>query len=155
LKVYKLLPDEERLGRDGKAIRLTMTRSDIADYLGLTTETVSRTFTGFRAARLIELDGTTLVRVDGEEVRRFVAFVDQRFAGCELLRRDQRRQPVQRVCRGGAARRFAPSRAIATILRLGAERHEIGTGFVNGGGGQHRPSPALAGTSRAGKRTMG
>lgn len=58
-----LIRRQERLGRDGKAIRLTMTRGDIADYLGLTTETVSRTFTGFRVNGLIDLDGTTLVRV--------------------------------------------------------------------------------------------
>jgi CRP/FNR family transcriptional regulator, anaerobic regulatory protein len=58
-----LIRRQERLGRDGKAIRLTMTRSDIADYLGLTTETVSRTFTALRNDGIIDLDGTTLVRV--------------------------------------------------------------------------------------------
>jgi CRP/FNR family transcriptional regulator, anaerobic regulatory protein len=58
-----LIRRQERLGHDGKAIRLTMTRSDIADYLGLTTETISRTLTGLRSEGVIELDGTTLVRV--------------------------------------------------------------------------------------------
>jgi CRP/FNR family transcriptional regulator, anaerobic regulatory protein len=32
-----------------------MTRSDIADYLGLTTETVSRTLTRLRAEGMIEI----------------------------------------------------------------------------------------------------
>jgi CRP/FNR family transcriptional regulator len=58
-----LIRRQEQLGRDGKAIRLTMTRNDIADYLGLTTETVSRTLTGLRHQGVIELDGNTLVRV--------------------------------------------------------------------------------------------
>ena len=58
-----LIRRQERLGRDGKAVRLTMTRNDIADYLGLTIETVSRTMTGFRTDGVVELDGPTLVRV--------------------------------------------------------------------------------------------
>jgi CRP/FNR family transcriptional regulator, anaerobic regulatory protein len=43
---------EERFGRSGDALRLTMTRTDIADYLDLTTETASRVFTSFKKAWL-------------------------------------------------------------------------------------------------------
>jgi CRP/FNR family transcriptional regulator len=38
-------------------LRLPMTRGDIADYLGLTIETVSRTFTKLKTEHLIELPG--------------------------------------------------------------------------------------------------
>ncbi len=41
-------------GRDA-SVDLTMSRTDIADYLGLTIETVSRTFTALRDEGLIEL----------------------------------------------------------------------------------------------------
>lgn len=40
-------------GRDGVAFRLPMTRQDMADYLGLTIETVSRTLTRLRQDGLI------------------------------------------------------------------------------------------------------
>ena len=40
---------------DGDAIELPMSRGDIADYLGLTVETVSRTLTHFERSGAIEL----------------------------------------------------------------------------------------------------
>jgi len=45
-------------------IALAMTRADIADYLGLTIETVSRNITKLRALGLITLQGASAVRVD-------------------------------------------------------------------------------------------
>jgi CRP/FNR family transcriptional regulator/CRP/FNR family nitrogen fixation transcriptional regulator len=47
------------------AIDLAMKRTDIADFLGLTIETVSRTITQFRNAGIIALDGAqTIVLLD-------------------------------------------------------------------------------------------
>jgi CRP/FNR family transcriptional regulator, nitrogen fixation regulation protein len=46
----------------GVAIELPMSRQDIADYLGLTIETVSRTFTQFVQSGLIALEGSRRVR---------------------------------------------------------------------------------------------
>ena len=45
----------EPLG-DFNQVTLPMTRADIADFLGLTTETVSRTFTQLRKSRIIAID---------------------------------------------------------------------------------------------------
>jgi CRP/FNR family transcriptional regulator, anaerobic regulatory protein len=50
-----LLRLAERRGEHDGPIELPMSRGDIADYLGLTSETVSRTFTSLRQAGLIEL----------------------------------------------------------------------------------------------------
>jgi CRP/FNR family transcriptional regulator, anaerobic regulatory protein len=52
-----LLAMAEREG-DGNRISLPMTRADIADHLGLSTETVSRTFTLLRTSGIINLHET-------------------------------------------------------------------------------------------------
>ncbi|WP_050929753.1 helix-turn-helix domain-containing protein [Aestuariivita boseongensis] len=54
----------ERVGEDlgpFRQITLPMSRSDIADFLGLTTETVSRTFTQLRKAGIISTDKSDAV----------------------------------------------------------------------------------------------
>ena len=53
----------ERNGQDPSNFQLPMTRTDIGDFLGLTIETVSRTFTKFKVMRLIDLPHTNEVRL--------------------------------------------------------------------------------------------
>jgi CRP/FNR family nitrogen fixation transcriptional regulator len=57
-----LLEFAERTGADA-ILDLPMSRQDIADYLGLTIETVSRTFTALQAEGLIDARGCRRVRL--------------------------------------------------------------------------------------------
>ena len=56
----------DRLGAD-EAFELPMSRQDMADYLGLTIETVSRTLTQLQADGLVQLQGCRRVRFPDRE----------------------------------------------------------------------------------------
>ena len=59
----------ESKGSDPLTIELPMTRAVIGDFLGLTIETVSRTFSKLKALGLIEIDqGTTIRLVDTDQI---------------------------------------------------------------------------------------
>jgi len=53
----------ERVGRQGGELALPMTRADIADFLGLTVETVSRTFSKLKASKIIGLPAPDQVQL--------------------------------------------------------------------------------------------
>lgn len=69
LATFLLMVDRrtEEWRRNPDILELPMTRNDIADYLGLTTETVSRTFTQFRKDGLIVAKGTQDVQIVDRE----------------------------------------------------------------------------------------
>lgn len=47
---------QKEIGGEASPVNLPMSRSDIADYLGLTTETVSRTFSSLKRSQTIKLE---------------------------------------------------------------------------------------------------
>lgn len=64
----------ESRGRSPDTISLPMTRSDIADFLGITIETVSRTLTKLRRQGLIEIDQITTLHL--KSMSRLVAIAE-------------------------------------------------------------------------------
>ena len=65
--LYRLHRDGSRCGGSENRIDLAMSRTDIADYLGLTIETVSRTFTKLRNDGVIRLEGAAHVVIEDED----------------------------------------------------------------------------------------
>lgn len=62
--LLRLADRPEQVGDENAAVvHLPMSRADIADYLGLTKETVSRIFSTFRAARFIRLRALSDVEI--------------------------------------------------------------------------------------------
>ena len=59
--LFALSRRNERNGANSSRIALSMTRADIADFLSLTVETVSRTFTKLRQSGIIDLVHSSLV----------------------------------------------------------------------------------------------
>ncbi|HJV52433.1 MAG TPA: helix-turn-helix domain-containing protein, partial [Noviherbaspirillum sp.] len=57
------------MGYSGKQFNLRMTRQEIGNYLGLTLETVSRTFSAFNSIGLISVDQRAIVLHDVQSLR--------------------------------------------------------------------------------------
>jgi len=58
----------EGLGRPANPVALPMTRADMADYLGLTIETVSRTLSRLKVSGIITLLAGNAIRLNGEKL---------------------------------------------------------------------------------------
>ncbi|MDH5632625.1 MAG: fumarate/nitrate reduction transcriptional regulator Fnr [Gammaproteobacteria bacterium] len=70
-----------RLGQSDTEFRLTMSRQDLGDYLGLALETVSRLFSRFQADGLIEAEGRQLRLLDMDGLRELAGEVVERKNG--------------------------------------------------------------------------
>ncbi len=70
----------ERRGRDATELVLPMRRADIADFLGLTIETVSRTFSKLKAEGLIDLDHGGYVAIIDREALTEIADGEHRWS---------------------------------------------------------------------------
>jgi CRP/FNR family transcriptional regulator len=57
----------EKLGWGGNPIRLSMSRSDIANYLGLTIETVSRTLSDLKNEHVVRMIGTNDIFLNNKD----------------------------------------------------------------------------------------
>ncbi len=75
LATFLLTIAERQRRTDSEPVDLLMSRSDIADYLGLTIETVSRTLSTMRRLGAIALDGTSRVYIPDRNALRTIAGV--------------------------------------------------------------------------------
>lgn len=66
----------KQAGRSDNPVPVPMSRTDIADYLGLTTETVSRTFTKLKTEGLIQLQPGNMVALADREALANIAEAD-------------------------------------------------------------------------------
>ena len=74
-KLAKLLLDFSVTGqptKGGTRIKLPLTHEEIAEFIGTTRETVTRTLSEFKSQHLVELHGATLVIEDREALEEFV-----------------------------------------------------------------------------------
>ncbi len=71
--LLKLSDRFEARGLSGNPLHLPMSRNDIGDYLGLTTETVSRTFTQLKSAGTIRLLAGSMVELSDREALEDIA----------------------------------------------------------------------------------
>ena len=74
-KLAKLLLDFAMRGqqtKEGTRVKLPLTHEEIAEFIGTTRETVTRTLSEFRTQHLVELHGSTLVIEDREALAELV-----------------------------------------------------------------------------------
>ncbi|HLH09833.1 MAG TPA: Crp/Fnr family transcriptional regulator, partial [Terriglobales bacterium] len=74
-KLAKLLLDFAVTGqptKDGTRIKLPLTHEEIAEFIGTTRETVTRTLSEFKSQHLVEVHGSTLVIENREALEEFV-----------------------------------------------------------------------------------
>ena len=83
-----------RSGPSARTVNLAMQRQDIADYLGLTIETVSRTFTHFRDRGLINLPHKRLVEILSPRALAQLAVADRDATPIKLVRSEKELEPV-------------------------------------------------------------
>lgn len=68
---------QARLGMPANEIRLTMSRQDLGDYLGLALETVSRLFSRFQEEGLISVHGRQISIVDSKRLQSIATGADR------------------------------------------------------------------------------
>ena len=80
--LLRLSDHNAEIGEDPAEVYLPMTRTDIGDYLGLTTETVSRTISRFKARGLIRLRPAKRVQLLDLDALAELAEGDEAPSGC-------------------------------------------------------------------------